>query len=199
MNLRILNNRVYIGVSFNLSSFSEMIESHGDNFQDTLEMEDRYKDLINSPIDEYDSIAEYIKTVSKWGNYAGVGGKVLKNNTAEKIIAVFEAVRNILNSESPDLSLALSRINTLYGLGMPSFASKHLRFMLPEKCPVYDSILTDVLPYSFDPSGYATFAEDCKSLSIELCSRNIENPIRKSVTWYAGDVEAAIFSQFYDQ
>ncbi len=197
MNLNILNNRVYLGVSFDLSSFPEMIKAHGNNFQDTLDLEKQYKNLIKSPIDDFDSISNFIKDVSKWGNYAGVGGKVLKNNSKQKILDVFEEVRKLLKSKKPDLALALSRINTLYGLGTPSFASKHLRFMLPGKCPVYDSILTNALPYSFDPAGYAIFAKDCKSLSSELCSRKIENPIRKSVIWYAADVEAAIFTEFY--
>jgi len=198
MNLHILSNRVYLGVSFELSSFPEMLNSHGNNFEDTLKMEERYKKLISSPIDDFHSIAIFIKDVCKWGNYAGISGKVLKHNTEEKIIAVFEAVRSVLRSKNPDLALALYRLNTIHGLGKPSFASKHLRFMLPKECPVYDRILTDVLPYSFDPTGYASFSKDCKSLSKELCSRKIKNPIRQSVTWHASDVEAAIFSQFYD-
>lgn len=197
MNLNIFADRVYIGVSVELDSFPKMIESHGNNFQDTLTIEERYESLARSPIENFDSIANYIKDVSRWGNYAGVGGKVLKYNAEETIIEVFEKVRQILIEGNPNLELALSTINGLYGLGTPSFASKHLRFLRPEECPVYDRILTNVLPYSFNPVGYARFARDCKAISNELCSKKIKNPVRESGLWYVGDVEAAIFSQFY--
>lgn len=197
MNLHTINDRVYLGISFDLSEFPEMIKSHGNNFKDTLEMENRYASLISKPFTDFSLIKKFIQDVCKWGNYAGVSGKVLKNNDQFKILDAFNKARLILNSKNPDLALALSEINELYGLGTPSFASKHLRFMLPQKCPVYDSILTDVLPYSFDPSGYAIFARDCQNISNELNKRSIENPIRKSITWYVSDVEAAIFSRFY--
>ena len=198
MNLHVEKDKIYIGVSFDLASFPEMIKSHGDDFQDTLEIEERYKYLIDTPITNFDSISNYIKEVCRWGNYPGVSGKVLKNNSKEKILAVFEDVRTILKNDNPDLAMALSRVNTLYGLGTPSFASKHLRFILPEMCPVYDRILTSVLPYSFDPTGYFQFAKDCQSISNQLCTKRIQNPIRDAIVWYASDVEAAIFSQYYD-
>lgn len=199
MNLNTINNRIYLGVSFDLSLFPEMIKSHSNNFKDTKEMEEKYSTLIDMPFEDFNRIKVFIQDVCKWGNYAGIAGKVLKHNDEGEILDVFNKTRDILKRNEPDLELALKAINALRGLGRPSFASKHLRFLLPQKCPVYDSILTDALPYRFNPSGYANFAKDCQLISKELCSRNIENPIRKSVTWYASDVEAAIFSQFYRQ
>ena len=198
MYLHTINNKAYIGVSFDLYLFPEMIKSHGNNFKDTLIMEEKYSKLVDNSVNDFEALSKFIKDVCRWGNYAGVGGKVLKHNSEDKIVSVFRTIVKILSGENPDLALALSHINTLFGLGTPSFASKHLRFILPQVCPVYDSILTDVLPYSFDPAGYASFAADCMLLSEELCSKKIENPIRNEVTWYVSDVEAAIFSQFYD-
>ena len=86
----------------------------------------------------------------------------------------------------------------LEGLGGEGvIASMHLRFMLPEKCPVYNSSLRGILPYgspSDDCASYAKFAKDCKILGEELYSRGINNPVRKTGEWFAAEVESSIFA-----
>lgn len=197
VSLSIQNDRAFIGVSFDLKAFPSMLETHAESFPKTKALEDHYTFLKHRKFSNFDELSQFVKSVCKWGNYAGVSGKVLKNNAPEKIVSVFEQIHDILYTGEPDLSKALSVINTLYGLGTPSFASKHLRFMAPEICPVYDSILTNALPYRFDSAGYAAFAKDCSKVSEALVANNIPNPIRESPKWYVSDVEAAIFSQYY--
>lgn len=196
--LNLMNERAYLGVSFNLEDFPRMIQQHGEDFEDTLEMEQSYAHLIGEPFVHFQAVAAYIRDVCRWGHYAGVGGKVLKHNSQERVLAAFEAARQALLAEPPDLVTALTSINGLHGLGTTSFASKHLRFLRPEWCPVYDSILNNVLPYDSNPAGYAQFAEDCHVIAQALCERGIENPVRdNAVIWHVGDVEAAIFSEFF--
>jgi hypothetical protein len=90
-------------------------------------------------------------------------------------------------------------LNGLHGLGTTSFGSNHLRFLRPQWCLVYHSILNNVLPYDSNPTGYAQFAEDCHAIVKALCGRGIPNPVRNNeIIWHVGDVEAAIFSEFFD-
>jgi hypothetical protein len=197
--LELINGRAYLGVSFELEKFPAMILQHGEDFEDTLQMEQTYAHLIEEPFDHFQAVAAYIRDVCRWGHYAGVGGKVLKNNSEEAILGAFEAARGALLSDTPNLVAALTSLNRLHGLGTASFASKHLRFLRPEWCPVYDSVLNNVLPYDSNPTGYAQFAEDCHAIAQALCERSIQNPVRNNeIIWHVGDVEAAIFSEFFD-
>jgi len=89
-------------------------------------------------------------------------------------------------------------MNVLNGLGSPSFASKHLRFLRPEVAPVFDSVLHKALPYSPDPTGYAEFGRDCTLLAEALTARGIPNAFqRKDARWFAADVEAALYAHVY--
>ncbi|WP_136949081.1 hypothetical protein [Candidatus Methylobacter oryzae] len=145
----------------------------------------------------FPEMENYIRSVCRWGNFAGVGGRVIKNNTRKQIQNAFVDAYAHLNTSSPNVSAALSSLNQLHGLGTPSFASKHLRFLNPDICPVYDSILTDKLPYSFSPTGYSEFSVDCQEIARLLNAAKIANPARTTQSWLAADVEAAMFACFY--
>ena len=141
-----------------------------------------------------DDTAAFVKAVCKWGGYPGIGGRVLKDNA---ITTICSTLREALSSLAigPSTAKALTQMNVLRGLGTPSFASKHLRFLRPDICPVLDSILCDALPYSFDPDGYSDFCDDCASLTKALASSGIPNPNRKAGIWFAADVEAALYQR----
>jgi len=99
----------------------------------------------------------------------------------------------------PLLGRALEELNGLDGLGTPSFASKHLRFLRPLTCPVLDAILRDCLPYRFNPTGYAEFARDCTEVADALNARGVANPHPERPTrWFVADVEAALFAHARD-
>lgn len=134
-----------------------------------------------------------MRAVCEWGGYAGVGGRVLRHNTIPHIREAFSEALSRLRSSEPDCKTALSVMNRVHGLGTPSFASKHLRFLRPTVCPVYDAILKVALPYSFDAKGYGEFAFDCAKLAKALSEAGIDNPTPKN-DWYVADVEAALFA-----
>jgi len=197
--LKIMGGRAYLGVSFDLQAFPAMIRQHGADFEDTLEMERTYAHLVHEPFVDFQAVAAYVRAVCRWGHYAGVSGKVLKHNSEQAILSAFETARLALLLEQPDLAAALTSLNGLHGLGTTSFASKHLRFLRPKWCPVYDSILNNVLPYDSSPAGYAQFAADCHVIAQALCEQGIRNPVRENaITWFVGDVEAAMFSEFFE-
>ncbi len=89
---------------------------------------------------------------------------------------------------------SLTQVNMVRGLGDVSFASKHLRFLRPDTCAVFDSILHDALPYTFDPNGYSAFCNDWALLARVLAENQISNPRpRKTGGWFPADVEGAVY------
>ena len=161
-------------------------------YPDTLPLEHRGADLAARGFPESE-LRSFIQSVCKWGGYSGIGGRVLKNNTLASVRdALLEASR-FLRSGVTGCRDAITAMNKLHSLGTPSFASKHLRFVNPEICPVFDTILHDALPYTFDPDGYSEFARDCAELTSFLSKEAIRNPEpSRDGRWYAADVEAAL-------
>jgi hypothetical protein len=195
--MRIQNGSVFFGIDIPLLRFKELAESHLQNAPDTLQIEDFASTMIQQDFPR-EQLGDFIKKVCHWGNYNGMANRILKNNDFDNIRSSFRQA--VENSKTPhqDLSLALRSINQLKQLGTPSFASKHLRFLAPKFCPVYDSILRAALPYDFDAGGYARFAFDCLQLSSILKDQLIENPFRRpNNEWFAADVESALFALFY--
>jgi len=185
-----------IGPKFKYSDFPILMKKHIKKFPGVPALETEAQELILSNF-TFPAAEQYIRNVCRWGNFAGVGGRVIKNNTINEVQDAFRDAYAFLNANTPSPSAALARLNMISGLGTPSFASKHLRFLKPEICPVYDAILTDKLPYTFDPDGYAEFSSDCQTMAEKLNNESIENPGRKTKQWLAADVEAAMFSKFY--
>ena len=190
------DNEIIIGPRFILNEFPRLMEQHIQDFPGTLDLENEASELINSDFDSQ-RLETYIRNVCRWGNFAGIAGRVINNNDINEIKNVFRDAYNLLNQNIPNASAALARVNMINGLGTPSFASKHLRFIKPEICPVYDAILTDKLPYAFDPEGYGGFTTDCQAVAEQLNNNNIQNPGRQDRQWFAADVEAVLFITFY--
>lgn len=196
MYLQQTESSIIIGPKFELTDFPILIQRHIEEFPGVPALEKLAVALVQVNF-EFPQMENYIREVCRWGNFAGVGGRVIRNNEPQEIIDAFVEAHNYLIVDVPNVASALLRLNQLHSLGTPSFASKHLRFMKPELCPVYDSILTDKLPYAFTPLGYASFSKDCQVISNKLNAAAIGNPSRESSLWLAADVEAAMFASFY--
>ena len=114
-------------------------------------------------------VESFIREVCKWGNYAGIAGRILAKNDINLICEIFAAASVRASNGTDFVDGALELVNRINGLGKPSFASKHLRFLWPEFCPVFDSILEDALKfYDPFPRAYRQFAEDCESTAKAL-------------------------------
>lgn len=136
--------------------------------------------------------AQFVMNVCTWGGYPGIAGRVLKNNKIDQICGAFRGGLSDLKAGS--VFKALCRVNTISGLGTPSFASKHLRFLRPDMCAVFDSIPRDSLAIPFDPSGYHQFCADCTSLARALVTNQIPCPAsRDGGAWLAADAEGALY------
>ncbi|MBV8452034.1 MAG: hypothetical protein JOZ29_07125 [Deltaproteobacteria bacterium] len=121
----------------------------------------------------------------------------MKRNSLPALREGLCKANELLDKPTPEVQGALAHLNRLHSLGSPSFASKHLRFLRPDICPVLDSVLRDALPYSFDPEGYTAFAEDCRSIGEILTRQRAKNPWdRFDGAWFAADIEAALYVHF---
>ena len=196
MTLHFVTNSVVFGRSIRIADFRDLRAEHIQRFPKTLDFEGR-ADGIRANGFPLETIREFITDVCEWGNYPGIAARVLLHNTLDQLQMTLRLAAEYLSRETPECGAALNAMNQRHGLGSPSFASKHLRFIRPDLCPVFDAILRDALPYSFDAAGYNDFALDCSRLAAELQHARVQNPCgRPDNKWFAADVEAALFVRF---
>ena len=87
----------------------------------------------------------------------------------------------------------MKKMDEVKGLDV-SFASKHLRLLFPEYCPVLDSILSCRLGYALTADGYGAFARRCTDLAVELDQARVVSTFPGRTHWRPADVEAALFA-----
>jgi hypothetical protein len=198
MPLFSIHQSAIFGTSIPLSSFPRLLEAHQSKYQTTRSIEEQGAALVQSDFTN-SSIKDFVMAVCDWGGYSGIGGRILKRNNVIQIASALRAAFQGLEGEKPDFINSMAALNALNSLGTPSFSSKHLRFLRPDICPVFDSLLQEALPYSFDVSGFAQFADDCAFLAEKLSEHGVNNPShRPTGKWFVADVEAAIFAYVTD-
>ncbi len=175
-------------------TFGNLVERHLLTYRGTATLERQAAELMAAAFPEVD-LEQFIRKVCRWGGYAGIGARVIKDNQLHSIRAHFLAAIGHLVAAPPRLADALHEINLIRGLGTPSFASKHMRFLRPDICPILDDINRQALQYAFTPEGYAELSGDCLYIAAKLLDRRIANPMnRANGRWFAADVEMATFA-----
>jgi len=192
MAVKITNNTIIIGLVLQPSDFTGLVKHHLDKVKDTRELEHEASDLRAAGFPE-EELESFIQGVCKWGNFPAIAGRVLKNNDPLMIRDQFISATNALSSDTPDVQGALREIKQIYGLGT-SFASKHLRFLRPDVCPILDRTISKHLQYPLDEYGYKQFSDNCLRIAETLEQHGVVNPMdRESGKWFAADVEMALF------
>jgi len=162
----------------------------------TLDLEIRGNNLRSASFRAAD-LDSFIREVCRWGNYPGIAGRVLKRNVMTTLQDQFNAATSLLNVDQASTDVALAAINKIKSLGTPSFASKHLRFLRPDICPVLDTIMSIRAGYAFTPGGYKMFSEHCLTVARVLSSVSplaaADSEVARK-TWGAADVEMAVFA-----
>ena len=194
MSVKIAKNTIIIGVVLQPSDFTGLVNDHLGRVRvpKTRELEHEASDLRDDGFPE-EQLEKFIRNVCVWGNYLAIAYKVFKNNERSAIQKRFSNATNALSSDIPDVQGALREIKQIYGLGT-SFASKHLRFLRPDVCPVLDRTISKHLQYPLDEYGYKQFSDDCLRIAETLQQHGVSNPMgRESGKWFAADVEMALF------
>ena len=135
----------------------------------------------------------FIQRVCGWGGRTGnrVQGVVFARNSGDD----FQHARRCFveawgELQQDRIDSALCCINQITGLGQPSYASKHLRFLRPDICPVMDSnIQAEVPEYTYDELGRAY-----QDIAAKLREARVPNRMaRADGAWFVADVDMAIF------
>jgi hypothetical protein len=195
MPAHVVSNGVTLGnENVLLAEFHKLVEKHLRRYPDTPDLETEGSRLRSADFEEQ-QLESFIRRVCTWGGYPGIGGRTVNQNSKAKIGMCFRSAMAKLESDIPNISGALYEVNRIRSLGKPSFASKHLRFLRPDICPILDSIVSDRLNYPFTIYGYQALASDCAKIAVSLQDNQITNPRhREGNRWYISDVEMAIFS-----
>lgn len=176
-----------------LTDFPRLVQAHLAQVPHTL----AYEQLGQSVIDQdfaWEILRHFISEVCGWGGYSGIACRVFNQNTPEHIQTQFRQAHTHMTAAPPQVRAALQAINQIKQLGTPSFASKQLRFLYPQVCPVLDQINAG-LGYAFTPAGYQAFTADCAAIATALADQHIENPVaRPANQWFAGDIDMALFT-----
>lgn len=176
-----------VRLAFNLNDLPAYLQRGVDANSTTPEIERAGQELAAENFPERLS-AEFVRKVCYWGGYAGISGKVLRYNDGTRIA---ETLRRAVDLTSKgDVKSAMEAMLGLNGLGV-SFASKHLKFLNPDRHVVLDRIISERLGYPRTPDGYIEFVSDCGSILDAVQAAGIvrkdENPFR------IADVEMAIY------
>lgn len=174
------------------TEFPQHLQAHLARNTNTQAIEAKGAALRASAAIVWADLEVFINEVCEWGGYSGISGRVLKRNTHASIKSNVESVISKLRNP-PDLVGALKAMTEIKELGV-SFASKHLRFLCPEYCPVLDSILSDHLFYERSLEGYKAFATTCNLMALELNDASIGCPFPGKTSWRPCDVEAALYA-----
>lgn len=141
-------------------------------------------------------VREFVTQVCAWGGDPDIGENVLQTpgtiaralNKAADYIRQGNVAEAIVSVQVP-------------GLG-PSYGSKHLRMLCPEKCVVYNSVLTGAFSQCYgdglDDKKYAKFCAILAELARKFPD-DIPNQERECGKWFAADIEAAIFCKYYSK
>jgi hypothetical protein len=180
-----------------LAAFAGLVERHLNAVPETRDLEFEGARLKAEGFSEPD-LVRFIQRVCRWGGYAGLASRIVNHNPTAAIRRQFFSAAGMLDKSPPDVQGALQKINSIRHLGQPSFASKHLRFLRPDVCPILDSIIARRLQYKHDTYGYWQFSQDCLKIAQALEAKGIANPMdREAGRWFAADVEMALFAHLY--
>jgi len=174
------------------SAFPGLVQRHPQGIEKALSLETSAHRLLASGYTNQ-QLSTFIRAVCAWGNYPRTAERVLEGNPFPEIRRRFDSAIAALTLARPDLKLALREVRGIRYLGL-SFASKHLRLLRPDLCPVLDSILSERLAYPLNVAGYRRFADHCSKIARWLDGHRVRNPVpRDGGGWFVADVEMALY------
>jgi hypothetical protein len=171
-----------------LARFQQNVPSKG-NKPTTSEIEQLAIELAKNNFREAD-LQSFIKTVCHWGGYAGIAGRVIRNNSGGHISATFRKAYQ--KAQNGSLVEALEALRHIKDLRSVSFASKHLKFLAPDSAVVLDSIISERLAYQMNSAGYRDFLADCRTILQNIVAFRLEYSGWGKSGWRISDVEMAI-------
>jgi hypothetical protein len=171
-----------------LARFQQNVPSRA-NKPTTAEIEQHAAVLVKNNFRKAD-LQSFIKTVCNWGGYPGIAGRILKQNRNDKVAVVFRTAYQ--QAQDGNVVEALKTLQQINNLGEVSFASKHLKFLTPDRAVVLDSIISKRLAYPMNREGYRDFLADCHTILQHIVAAKLEYTGWGVNGWRVSDVEMAI-------
>jgi len=197
------------------ADFQKFHEKHFLKVEDTRLIENQGKTLLCQK--KYPSISQlrnFSNQVFSWGGTTGsrVRGKVSKFPDSSSRLFFLLSFHYIHQKEFFLAALSVQAIKNLGGkTGGLSYASKHLRFLWPERCGVLDSTVEKYLAFSYPtlPKLYLfyIYSNFCVNKADELSKRGLllgdclpttpNYPVYSNAAkpWKAADVDMAVFAK----
>ena len=164
---------------------------HLANARNTVEVEALGAAIMAPSPLAWPQVDAFVGAVCAWGGYAGIAGRVRKNNAQADIIGAFSSARDEL--AKGHILDALSAVRALHGLGQISFASKHLRMLSPVQCGVLDALVVGAgFGYHDIPASFGIYCYHCSNQARLLNKAGIVT--RNGRPWNAGAVDMAVFA-----
>ncbi len=180
------------GEDVQFARFPAYVHSHVARVPGTAHIEAMATNLSAAGFRESDA-ADFIRAVCKWGGYAGIAGRVFRDNPLTDLAASLRRAATDA-SEGLPVKTAIRPLVSISGFGV-SFASKHLRFLAPRSCAILDSRMAAATGFPSTPDGLAQYSDLCCRLAGQLTARKTWNPVpRPRGAWYAADVDMALFA-----
>ncbi len=181
--------------SIRARQFTGLVEAHLARVPGTKDLEAETVRLHSGHFDS-PALSHFIRGVYRWGGHPQYAPGVFEHNDKVELQARFRDAAAMLEGETCDVGAALAELNGIHGLGQPSYASRHLRFLCPRLCPVLDSKVKAVVGYEQSIDGYRRWAADSMTIARFLENHSIKNPMdRAQGAWFAGDVDMAVFAE----
>ena len=176
-------------IPFFIEKIPYLLECHQKEYPKTKKVEKLAKKLIGSDFEPTKSV-EFVKKVCKWAGKTGnrVRGQVIPNNTPEQI--AYALCEGYTSASYGCVAEGVGCISSLHGLGQ-SYASKMLRFLLPDSAVILDKKIRDECDFSETVHGYKKFLEHCLYLRKQANdSQKFPNDLKNLRVC---DIEAALF------
>lgn len=174
-----------------LGDFPALLDKHraGDPSTASVELYAREFVQLGLPVER---LWAFIRMVCGWGNSPFVGGNIVRYNArqTQDLHRKFVECREHLDASNSRAAIAC--MSSIEGMNV-SFASKHLKFLAPEKAVVLDSLISRGLGYALTTDGYVEFVEKCQSIAERLNQAGLRAKALGGSPWRVSDVEMAIF------
>jgi hypothetical protein len=173
-----------------LNELDALLQSFRNKEPVTEQIERQAQRLVRNKFQSFPELCDFIGAVCRWGGYSGIAGRVIKNNDKTTLRDAFISAH--YHVDAGDDLAAIESLLELKGLAV-SFASKHLKFLAPEKAVVLDSIISKRLGYELTPEGYQAFLNDCR------CILKRAKSCGGREGWRVSDIEMAVFEKLRDE
>ncbi len=174
-----------------------LLKKHAKEFADTdldpQKIEAFAREVVSNGFNR-EGAKELLLMVCEWGRGHRNLKRVNEFNDAEDVAKIMKA--SFCHAMAECYATALKTMRQLKRIGR-SFASKLLRFLLPERAVIMDSVIRTRLGYPDSDSGYVEFRDECQNLLDKIREHHARKD--ESCTFRICDIEAALYTKIRER